>query len=102
MKITNSSAQTSTANKIYESKYKGKNSTPQNSNASSQVPLMDNYASRLKVILPGIYEQQINIGSIQIKKYENDTSMPNFIMMKLETVVPKNILQSNNIFFVKV
>lgn len=103
VKIGEKILSTSTSERIYQNKYKN-TGTKLNASGRSQgsVPLMDEYATRLKVILPGIYEQYIDINAVNIQGRTLESSIPRLIIMKLEPIFPKNVIQSNNLFFVEV
>lgn len=87
------------SDKIYQNKYRGRIS--QQSQRES-ISALDEYACKLKVILPGIYEQEIGLEGLTLDRAPGDSQTPRLIMMKLETIFPRNILQANNIFFVEV
>ena len=82
----------------------GKISSASSANIPDSGNIMDEYAARLKVILPGVYEEYVDVKKINIRPGTLGRAGPTkrYIMMKLEEVSPKNVLQSNNIFFVEV
>ena len=99
MKSSEKIISTSSADKIYQNKYSGKSSERQR---DMEVPLFDEYSCRAKVVLPGIYEQELRLDLIKLKRDENDSGSPKLVMMKLDPIFQKNSIQANNLFFVEV
>ena len=92
----------STFDKIYESKYKGKTFGLLSTTTSSS-SMIDEYSAKLSVHLPGIYEQEIDINKItNLRNIQSQSNTKRYILMKLEGVFSKNVLFSNNLFFAEV
>ena len=87
---------------IYEKKFKGLQANPKPDSSPSALGL-DRYPAKLKSIIPGIYDQEIDISKININFSSSQMSSgKKYLLMKLEGESSKNIMPSNNLFFVEV
>jgi hypothetical protein len=93
----------SSKDKIYQNKFKGKAFDLVEKSKNGKLSFTDEYSARLKSVLPGVYDERIDINNVRLGKApRNNQTGKRYILMKLENVFSKDILQSNNLFFVEV
>lgn len=87
---------------LYKDSFSGKGQGP--SASSSQVPDgLDQYMTKLKSIVPGVYEEEVSVSNLNITSPPERGSVgKRYLLMKLESVYSKNVMSSNNLFFVEV
>tara|TARA_B100001094_G_C18166284_1_gene792254 strand:- start:115 stop:2352 length:2238 start_codon:yes stop_codon:yes gene_type:complete len=89
--------------RLYQNKYEGKSSRQDRSTSKGKITFEEQYSAKLKSILPGVYSEEVNAEKINISEIPRDNqSGRRYILMKLENIFSKDILQSNNLFLVEV
>lgn len=88
--------------KLYQNKYEGTSGAIP-SESKGKIPFEEQYSAKLKSILPGVYNEEVSVEKIKLNEIPRDNqSGRRYILMKLENIFSKDILQSNNLFLVEV